>query len=47
MGYLRDSDFFNLPEDDAEAFIHLEGISRTRLMESIRSEFSSESYDAI
>lgn len=47
MGYLRDSDFFNLPEDDAEAFIHLEGISRTRLMENIRGEFSNESYDAI
>lgn len=47
MSYLRDSDFFNLPEDDAEAFIHLEGISRTRLLESIHGEFSSDSYDAI
>lgn len=34
MGYLRDEDFDDLPDDDGDAFVRLEGLSRERLHDS-------------
>lgn len=47
MGYLTDTDFEDLPEDDNDAFVYLESISRARLHESDTDNNGNYSYEDI
>jgi len=46
MSYLREQDYDDLPEDDDEAFVRLEGLSRDRLHQADTDEHNNLTYQA-
>lgn len=46
MGFLKDADYADLPEDDGDAFAYLESVARERLFESDRYD-GNLAYDEI
>jgi len=47
MAFLKDEDFYDLPEDDGEAFAKLEAVSRSRLLECGRDRDDNLPYDML